>query len=142
MDTQINYYNTKSAYLSSLKKEYYELAKRFHNRFHSWIIRLFRDDSITLNIWSKGWEHYIDTVCIRIDMDGGGDSIKICEEDNYRLFYTNQRSDKDNQCVWYNCYPTNSNDPIGNYETLIRLLRDKLNEYGEFLYTYNEKYNR
>ena len=134
MFTQTNYLSAKSAYLNELKREYRDLANRFHSRFHSWVIRLFRQDSITLNIWSKCWECYLDTVCVRIDLNGGEDSIKICEESDWRLFYINQRSDKDYECDWYQCHPMHSNDPIGNYEKLIQLLKDKLSEYGEVYY--------
>ena len=130
------YRSAKENYLQELKNEYSEWANRFHNRFNSWVVRLFGDDYVYLNVWSKGWEKYTDAKCIRIDLDGGGERVYICEEENHYFFWeekqiTQQRSQRDNDCDWYRSYPEDSIDPIGNYETLIRLLKDKLSQYGE-----------
>ena len=126
-----NYYSAKENYLKELKKEYNEWANRFHNRFNSWVIRLFGDDHVYLNIWSKGWDRFMDAKCIRIDLNEGHDLIYICEEENpCYCFGENQRSKRDNECDWYKCNTAYSADPIGNYETLLELLKDKLKEYG------------
>lgn len=133
MDTFSNtYLSAKDNYLKELEKEYVDWANRFHKRFNSWVIRLFGNETVCLNIWSKGWDRFMDTNCIRIDLKGDCGCIYICEEEEtHYSCCANQRSLRDNECDWYECNPEFSADPIGNYETLIGLLKDKLSQYGE-----------
>lgn len=117
------YRSAKENYLNELKRSYRDWANKFHNRFGSWVIRLFGDEYIYLNVWAKGWDRYMDAQCIRVNLNEGKEFIYLCEEDE-------QRNDRDQQCQWFVCYPENSIDPIGNYENLIELMKEKLKEYG------------
>ena len=123
-----NYRSAKENYLNELKMSYRDWVTKFHNRFGSWVIRLCGDETVCLNIWSKGRDRFVDAECVRIDLNGDYGCIYICEEEN--SFYRNQRSQRDNECDWYECNPEFSADPIGNYETLIDLMKEKLKEYG------------
>ena len=51
-----NYRSAKENYLKALKMSYRDWVNKFHNRFGSWVIRLFGDETVCLNIWSKGWD--------------------------------------------------------------------------------------